>query len=209
MNTVSNYYELALILTLGALQPVLEITVNSRVAALYNVIAVGIVLSYSVWRIRQRPDILRDWGVRLDTFIDCLLPYLAFTAVGAGAVYGYGMYVGTTPLPVSFWYLFALYPLWGFAQQFVLQNWLARNLVNMVPNLLARSLIVALFFSLAHAPSIELMTVTLIGGFFFTLLYRRYPNLLALGIAHGILGALVFYLVLGQDQWEILKGYFS
>jgi len=34
---------------------------------------------------------------------------------------------------------------------------------------------------------------------FFTPIYRRFPNLWAVGLAHGLLGALAFYLVLGED----------
>ena len=43
------------------------------------------------------------------------------------------------------------------------------------------------------------MVLTLGAGFFFTLIYRRHPNLWAVGILHGFLGALAYYLVLGED----------
>ena len=36
-------------------------------------------------------------------------------------------------------------------------------------------------------------------GFVLTLVYQRYPNLWMVGTAHGILGSLTFYIVLGQD----------
>ncbi len=209
MTIPSHYGELTLILLLGLLQPVIEIGVSAQVAAGYNVVAVLIVLTYLGWRITQQPGILREWGVRLDNFGQCVLPYFLFSIPATAVIYAYGWYLGTTPLPHSFWYLLVLYPVWGFVQQFALQNLVARNLVGLVPNLLVRSLMVATVFSLAHTPSLELMLLAFLVGFCFTLLYDRCPNLFALGIAHGFLGALVFYLVLGQDQWEILRGYFS
>ena len=68
----------------------------------------------------------------------------------------------------------------------------------------------AVLFAAAHYPRMALVWSTLLSGFFFTLLYRREPNLWAVGTLHGILGSLAVYVVLGQDPgaaiWELVAG---
>lgn len=199
-----SYGELWLILVVGALQPITELFLGTRAASFYNVVAAIVILSYVIYRIVKNPPILRQWGFRCDNFLTALPYHLTFALIGGAIIYVYGWSLGRTPLPPSFWYLFLLYPLWGLAQQFVLQNFLANNLTALFSNIFVRSFVTALLFSLSHAPSLELMLLAGIAGFFFTLLYHRAPNIYAIGIAHGILGALVFYLVLNQDQWTIL-----
>jgi hypothetical protein len=203
------YGELISILVIGLLQPVIEILWNSRISTYYNGIAVVLVLGYVIVRIlRTGGSVLHLWGLRVDNLRQCLFPYLVLTAIGGVAVYGYGWFAGNTPLPVGFWYLLMAYPIWGIAQQFVLQNFVAKNLTTLVPSIATRSLVTAVLFACAHIPSVELVIVTFVAGLIFTVLYHSYPNLLVLGFVHGILGALVFHLVLGQNQWMILIQYF-
>ncbi|ALM09696.1 MAG TPA: hypothetical protein DEB30_00605 [Candidatus Peribacter riflensis] len=203
------YGELAFILSIGALQPAFEMLWGTQIATYYNAAAAIIVIVYITFRaVRSGMHLFRDWGLRFDNFWQCLPPYLLFVVIAGIVLYGYGWMRGNT-LPVAFWYVLALYPLWGVAQQFVLQNFIAENLVHAVPSLTMRSLITATLFACAHIPSAELAILTFIAGFCFTYLYHFYRNLFALGIAHGILGALVFHLILGQNQWEILVRYFS
>lgn len=205
-----NYRELLFILIIGVLQPLFEILWGARIATYYNGIAAALVLSYVIVRIVQtKGSILHTWGFRFDNLARCLTPYFLFSVIAIVVIYAYGWYAKHTPLPVGFWYLLLAYPVWGIAQQFVLQNFIARNLSTLVPSPLVRSCLVAVIFACAHIPSLELVLLTLVVGFIFTFLYHKYPNLLALGVAHGILGALVFHLVLGQDQWNILMNYFS
>jgi hypothetical protein len=51
----------------------------------------------------------------------------------------------------------------------------------------------------------ELGAILLI-GFFFTLLYHFYSNLLVIGFSHAILGNLAFSFVLGTDPFAVLLG---
>lgn len=202
--------ELIFVLIIGGLQPIFEFTWGTQTATYYNIAAVVIVLLYVIIRIaRSGKKLVKVWGIRTDNFKESIIPYLITTILGSAFVYAYGSYLGNTPLPHGFWYVLALYPVWGFAQQFVLQNFVAKNLTELVPSLPLRSLITALIFACAHIPSLQLFVLTLGIGFVFTYLYHRYQNLFALSIAHGILGALVFHLVLGQNQWEILQKYFT
>jgi len=62
-------------------------------------------------------------------------------------------------------------------------------------------------FGISHYPRVDLMLLTLVSGLFFTLIYRRFPNLWAVGIAHGALGSLAIYLVLEEDPGAAILGY--
>lgn len=203
------YGELTFILVIGALQPVIEMVWGSKLATYYNGIAIFIVIAYVCYRLlHSGRKLLPIWGLRFDNCRRCLPPYIFFVALAAVLLYVFGRAMGNV-LPPTFWYVLALYPLWGIAQQFVLQNFVAKNLTQMFPSLPIRSFIVAVLFASAHIPSLELFLMAFAAGFIFTILYHHYKNLFCLGIAHGIVGALGFHLVLGQNQWEILVRYFS
>ncbi len=203
------YFELTFILTLGALQPMMEMLFGTQIATYYNGTAIVVVLAYVLLLITRSPkDVWHTWGFRLDTLRVSIAPYALFSLAAVVTLYIYGWYKGNTPLPIGFWYVLTMYPLWGLAQQFVLQNFVARNLITLIPSRTYRSLATASIFACAHIPSVELFALTFIAGFLFTYLHAKYQNLLTLAVAHGILGALVFHLVLGQDQWKILAEYF-
>ncbi|NLG07596.1 CPBP family intramembrane metalloprotease [Candidatus Peribacteria bacterium] len=203
-----NYFELSFILVIGAMQPMIEMSAGPVMATYYNIFAIVIVLAYVLLRIKQsKGNSMKAWGFRLDTLSQSILPYAVFVLIAALVLYGYGIFRANTPLPLSFWYVLGMYPVWGLSQQFVLQNFVAKNLTALAPSLVMRSLLTGGIFACAHIPSLELVIATFIAGCVFTYLHAKYKNIFTLGIAHGILGGLVFYLVLGQDQWEILKGY--
>ena len=205
-----NTIELVGILVIGILQPVVELLMGAQYATYYNGIAIMAVLLYVTVRIAQEgKGLFFRWGFRVDTMKVSIFPYTVFILVSSCLLYVYGWYQGFTPLPVGFWYVLALYPLWGLAQQFVLQNFVANNLIEFFPARSIRSAVTAVIFAGAHIPSVELVCVTLVGGFALTYMHAKYQNLLTLSVAHGVLGALVFHLVLGQDQWKILAEYFS
>ena len=50
------------------------------------------------------------------------------------------------------------------------------------------------------------MALTLVAGLAFTWIYETYGNLWAVGIVHGLLGALAYYAVLGQNPGAELLG---
>lgn len=202
-----NYKELIGIILIGILQPLTEIVFGAQLSSYYNFVAAAFVLGYVVYRLITQPSFFKLWGLRFDTFWASVPVYTWFTVVSCVVIYAGGYYLGHTPLPITFWYLLALYPIWGIAQQFALQNLVARNLTRIAPHVYMRALISGVVFSLAHTPSYLLMGLAAVAGFCFTILYDRKPNLLVLGISHGILGALIFYLILGQNQWEILRIY--
>ncbi|HZS07109.1 MAG TPA: CPBP family intramembrane glutamic endopeptidase [Blastocatellia bacterium] len=95
---------------------------------------------------------------------------------------------------------FAGRSVWGLLQQYVLQAFIYRRLKSV---LVAESasetgrvtrtrlaiVIAALLFALVHAPNLPLMALTLVSALLWTWVYDRAPNLLALGLSHGLLSA--------------------
>jgi membrane protease YdiL (CAAX protease family) len=197
------------VLVAGSLHVLVEIGFSDAVARAYNAVVSVAFLVYLVRRARRTPGALRVWGMRRDNFRPALRAQLVFVAVGAAALVVYGAATGSLSLPATFWTTVALYPIWGVAQQFALQNLLARNLTRVLATPPALALGAAVLFALSHVPRWELVVLTLVAGVAFTLIYRRFPNLWAVGIAHGVLGSLAAYIVLREDPGAALLGFLT
>jgi membrane protease YdiL (CAAX protease family) len=91
----------------------------------------------------------------------------------------------------------ALYCAWGLFQQYLLNGYF----VNRFDDFLAGRkhalvpVLAAVFFSLAHLPNWLLMLVTLAGGYVCARIYLKYRNLYFLGVAHGVVGFLIYLVV--------------
>jgi membrane protease YdiL (CAAX protease family) len=83
---------------------------------------------------------------------------------------------------------FAAYLPWGVFQQYLLNGYFLNRLRGW-------GTVTAVLFAAAHAPNWFLMAFTLIAGYGATLLYRRCRNLYVLGLAHAIIGFLLFMTV--------------
>lgn len=198
----------------GALHVAAELFFSEAVALWVSAaLVVGFLVHLGV-RAGRHPGMLRAWGMRMDNFGDTIGPHLLFAAVGSAIVLWIGSTVGTISFPHTFWLTLLLYPIWGTAQQFALQNLLARNVYAFTPNILLVSIVASVLFGASHYPRLWLVALTAGAGFPFTIMYRRFPNLWAIGIAHGILGSLAVYAVLGEDPgaailstlWKWIQG---
>jgi membrane protease YdiL (CAAX protease family) len=192
-------YELGAILVAGVAHILTELFQSAQVASLFNVAVSIAFLGYVLLRILLVENQHRDWGMRMDNFFPALRIQSAFVIPAVIGIVIYGLIFGSLRLPASFWLTMVLYPVWGIAQQFALQNLIARNLSGIFSNAIVLALVASLLFCGAHIPRLPLVVLTLVAGFFFTLLYRREPNIWAVGIVHGLLGALIFYVVLQED----------
>ncbi len=106
------------------------------------------------------------------------------------------------PIPRDFWLLLALYPVWGFAQQFLVQGVFHENLLRLgVPAFWAIAA-TTLVFAFAHHPASRLMYISTAGGLVFSVLFARFHNIVPLGIAHGLCGAIVYQLILHRDPLQ-------
>ena len=89
------------------------------------------------------------------------------------------------------------YCLWGLFQQYLLNGYFVNRFLEAVPKpaygqvpVLAGTL-----FSAAHLPNWFLMIVTFAGGYLCAKAYIKRRNLFFLGLAHGILGFLLYLVV--------------
>jgi len=88
---------------------------------------------------------------------------------------------------------FALYCVWGLFQQYVLNGFFVNRFVAFLPHRSgAVPVLAGVMFSLAHLPNWFLMIVSLAGGYVCAAIYRKYRNLYFLGVAHGVIGFMIY-----------------
>jgi membrane protease YdiL (CAAX protease family) len=88
----------------------------------------------------------------------------------------------------------AIYLPWGLVQQYTLNGYFL-NRFDAALSKRTASLLAAVLFSAVHAPNPFLMAVTLPLGWLAAQVYRRNRNLFVLGIAHAVIGLLLFVAV--------------
>jgi hypothetical protein len=98
------------------------------------------------------------------------------------------------------------YMLWAVMQQFLLQIYFLLRLLRLLPGKVAPLIAAAGLFSLAHLPNPVLTPITLVWGIAACVLFLRYRNIYALGIAHGILGLCVAVIVPESIQHHMRVG---
>ena len=201
-------WELGLILLTGATHVTIELLsgggqghrpMGGSPESIYNLAVAGLWGVYALWRMFTTPGMARAWGFRRDTFFSALEPCALVGLCAVVPLLMYGHAFGRWPLPATCWMTLLLYPWYGIAQQFALQALVARNLRPLISGRVLRMCATACIFSAAHFPNPWLMVLTVPLGLALTWISERSPNLWAVGILHGVLGALVYYLVLGLD----------
>jgi membrane protease YdiL (CAAX protease family) len=84
------------------------------------------------------------------------------------------------------------YPIWGFAQEYVLLGFIANRLQDALPE---RGGIIpwinGALFALVHLPNPLLMSVTFVSGVLFTALFFRRRHLVPFALLHAIFGILI------------------
>ena len=152
---------------------------------------------------RSEPGAWRRWGFRVDNLRRAALPAALVAVPLLAALAAWGARAGRLPPPPGFLLVAAAYPLWGVAQQFLLQAVVWTRLSARLPRAAAQPLAAALF-ALSHAPDWPLAALTLPLGLATIEHYRRWPNLWVLGTAHALLGTFAYYFVLGRDPLAAL-----
>ncbi len=157
---------------------------------------------YVVLRARRDPSSLSRWGFSaagLGAATSLLLPV---AAAGTLACVAYGLASGRMLLHWHILVFLALYPFWGLVQQFLVVAVLATNLRALSG--LGDGWVVALTaaaFAAVHLPSLPLAVAAFAMAAATTSTYFRVRNLWVLGVFHGWLATLVYFLVLGEDPW--------
>lgn len=189
-------FELLLVAIPGVLNVVSELTALSKTTVVAGAAIVWAV--YIVLAVLDDRTILRRWGFRADTLAPAARAVALLTATATAVIVAWAAVGGRLPPPGSFWIALGVYPVWGLVQQFLLNAMLLRNLRRLLPERLALPL-AALLFAASHLPDIRLAMLTLPAGAAWGWIYLRRPNLWVLGIGHGVLGTVAYYLALGRD----------
>jgi membrane protease YdiL (CAAX protease family) len=92
------------------------------------------------------------------------------------------------PQPGNLW----PYVIWAAGQQFLLQSYFYLRFERLFGAGIA-VLVSSALFALLHLPNIWLTGMTVLGGLFFTQMFRRYRSLYPLAIAHTLMGIAVAY----------------
>jgi membrane protease YdiL (CAAX protease family) len=164
-------------------------------------------VTYVLVRWRRDPAVLGEWGFRRENLAPATVASVTVLLVVGGAMFALRLHRNPLWLPRNFWVTLALYPLWGVIQQFLMNGIIARNLARFMPPA-ATVLCTAVLFAVAHAPDGALMGLTFIAACIWVPIYLRWRNLWPLGVSHGLLGAIAYYVPMGRDVWlELTAGW--
>jgi hypothetical protein len=155
------------------------------------IVILGFVLLSHALR-RETPASL---GFRLTNLKSALVVVSPAVSVLALALLAIGAICHTIRFvtPLAGFSSLALYCLWGLFQQYLLNGYFVNRFAEISPA--GAPLIAAIAFSGVHTPNWFLMVVTLLGGFVCAKVYLRFRNLLVLGLAHGMVGFLLYLCV--------------
>jgi hypothetical protein len=160
---------------------------------------------YTHWR---RGESLAWLGFRRDNFLRCVRGFAPLVGGLAGVPLALGLAFGTLHAPsrLSAALFVAYYCVWGLFQQYALNGYFVNRLRGAAAASEERlvPLLAAILFAAVHAPNWFLVVVTFTLGLLCARIYLTYRNLYFLGIAHGLIGSVLYMAV---PEWMSLHFY--
>jgi len=176
------------------------IVLNKKLAgkAIFICPVILLILAYFIYSVKSRKNALKEFGVRFDNIIPASKLTFLFFFPFVILILIIFIIGSSDPPPLGFYYTFLLYPVWGISQQFIFQSFLHNRLLTLgvAPWSI---LIVAIVYASVHVSSTSFFLIALIGGLISSYIFYKYPNIIPIGIAHGIIGSLVYYLIFRKD----------
>ncbi|MBX5462464.1 MAG: CPBP family intramembrane metalloprotease [Steroidobacteraceae bacterium] len=160
-----------------------------------SAVVIGLYFGLGLYGHARRGESLRQIGLRLDNFRAALrnaslvvapaivLALLIGTAMGSWHFRPLDETVLNLPYATA----------WGTAQQYGLLCVLYRRFAELFQSHRAATAAASLAFAIFHIPNTFLVGVTLLAGWAACVLYRREPNVWALGIAHAAVSLFIYY----------------
>jgi hypothetical protein len=145
-------------------------------------------------------DRAADLGIRFDTFWRALREGVLVMAPALVLAAALGVYLGGgVPLDPGRTALALVwgYP-WALFQQYGLQCVIGRRLGEVIHNPAGHDVACAALFGALHLPNPFLTIVTFGAGYCFCALFRRCPNLFALGLAHTLASTILYHFLPAQ-----------
>jgi len=159
---------------------------------LIGAVPVGLAFALMWLSHRARLETAREIGWRLDNFFEAarllVLPMLAAAIV----IFIVGWLGQSLRFDWTlFWRRLLWLPLWGFMQEYVMQGFINRRAQIIFGKGWRSILLVAALFALFHLPNLWVCLATFAGGLLWASVYQRAPNLLAIGLSHGLMALLL------------------
>jgi len=150
------------------------------------------VLAFMLLSHRARRESARELGWRLDNFRQALRLLAPPLVVVAALLVALGWYTSSLDFTrwkggTSIFGVAALSLLWGPLQQYALQGFINRRAQAVWGRGWTSVLVVAVIFAALHLPNPWLTFATFAGGLLWAYVYQRAPNLIALGLSHGLM----------------------
>lgn len=139
----------------------------------------------------HRREGLAEIGLRLDNFLDAGRGLLWFTLAGGLMMLAIGWASDSLSLGQRFANHLTILPFWGLLQHYGIQSVINRRWQKILGRGPSSVWLTAATFSALHLPNPTLAVTTLIAGRVWSSVFQRHPNLLAIGLSHGLLSALL------------------
>jgi len=149
---------------------------------------------------------LASLGLKLDNYLDTLLPIIIFTLLGALILIT--MRFKAKKFKVGRWLvsLMSLYLAFGILQQLFFQGIFTHTLHELIDNPALVVIFSSVFYSSFHwgwdAKGIKFGFLTLFGGVVWSILFLTSPNVLLLGVSHAVLASLYYFIVYEHNIFE-------
>jgi hypothetical protein len=155
-----------------------------------------LILGFFVMSHILRGERIAALGLRWGNFRECIetmapaLLLLALSAISAGV-----LLETMRPISVEYGFMCLLaYCPWAVFQQYLLNGYIANRLLA-VASARYVPLMTGAIFAGVHLPNWFLMLVTFVTGYYSTIVFMRYRNIYFLGLAHAVIGTLIFVVV--------------
>ncbi len=152
-------------------------------------------LGFTILTHRLHGDRAADLGIRVDTLGRALLEGVAVVGPSLLLAFVIGRSMeGGRPMNLQSLVLswVNVYP-WALFQQYGLQCLFSRRLASVVRHPIGHDVLCAAIFAALHLPNPFLTMVTLGAGYCFCALFRRCPNLFALGAVHALASSVLYH----------------
>ena len=170
----------------------------------YVVVVVVFWTLYVILRRYTQPDVFKEWGFRTDNFRAAFKTLFPIGVLLALTCFVLGWFNDSIIITWHFIPIVMIYPLWGVIQHFLLISLTTGNLKRLQGNSARPHLAVfvsALLFAAVHYPWWWLVLATFILAIIYGYVFLKTPNLYALGLFHGWLGAICFFTLVGRDPY--------